>query len=97
MNHDTAELAVANPAHALTAPSTQPSTDGRPAATGAGWRARMRADPARMSAVRESARALWSSRLLVWVAGSGTVLLLGHGPTRKALDPPGLTRGLGWL
>jgi hypothetical protein len=97
MNPDTAELAVANPAHELAAPFTQPNTDGRPAATGTGWRARMRADPARMSAVRDSARALWSSRLLVWVAGSGTVLLLGHGPTRKALDPPGLTRGLGWL
>src|SRR5262249_35801071 len=97
MNPDTAELAVANPAHELTAPFTQPNTDGRTAATGAAWRARLRADPARMSAVRDSARALWSSRLLVWVAGSGTVLLLGHGPTRKALDPPGLTRGLGWL
>jgi hypothetical protein len=97
MNPDTAELAVADPAHELAAPFTQSTRDGRPAATGAGWWARLRADPARMTAVRDSARALWSSRLLVWVAGSGTVLLLGHGPTRKALDPPGLTRGLGWL
>ena len=97
MNPDTAELAVADPAHELAASFTQPHRDGRPATSSAGWWARMRADPARMSAMRDSARALWSSRLLVWVAGSGTVLLLGHGPTRKALDPPGLTRGLGWL
>src|SRR6516165_8006902 len=91
MNPDTAELAVADPAHELAASFTQPHRDGRPATSSAGWWARMRADPARMSAMRDSARALWSSRLLVWVAGSGTVLLLGHGPTRKALDPPGLT------
>jgi hypothetical protein len=100
MNPDTAELAAAEAAHERAAPFARTAGDRRRAATGATrarWWARVRADPARMTAVRDSALALWSSRLLVWVAGSGTVLLLGHGPTRKALDPPGLTRGLGWL
>ncbi|HWY17634.1 MAG TPA: mannosyltransferase family protein [Solirubrobacteraceae bacterium] len=54
-------------------------------------------DPARMVAVRESWRALWVSRLLVWVAGAGTVATLGFGPIRGAFDPPGVTRGFGWL
>ncbi len=61
-----------------------------------GW-ARLRADPARMAAVRETWRALWISRLLVWVAGAGTVATLGFGPVRGAFDPPGVTRGFGWL
>jgi Mannosyltransferase (PIG-V) len=61
------------------------------------WFARLRADPLRMTAVRESWRALWRSRLLVWVAGAGTVATLGAGPVRHALNPPGLTRGLGSL
>jgi hypothetical protein len=100
MNPDTAELAAAETPQELAAPYAPPTAGERPDAAGAtraGWWARLRADPARMAAVRDSGRALWSSRLLVWVAGSGTVLLLGHGPARKALDPPGLTRGLGWL
>jgi hypothetical protein len=50
-----------------------------------------------MAAVRESWRALWVSRLLVWVAGAGTVATLGFGPMRGAFDPPGMTRGFGWL
>ena len=50
-----------------------------------------------MIAVRESWRALWSSRLLVWAAGVGTVVAFGFGPVRKAFDPPGVTRGFGWL
>lgn len=58
---------------------------------------RLRADGARMTAVRESWRALWSSRVLVAVVGVGTVVAFGFGPTRKAFDPPGLTRGFGWL
>jgi hypothetical protein len=64
---------------------------------GPAWLVRIRADPARMLAVRESWRALWSSRLLVWGAGVATILALGFGPTRKAFDPPGVTRGFGWL
>lgn len=59
--------------------------------------ARLRADPARMAAVREAWRALWLSRLLVWVAGVGTIAAFGFGPARSALNPQGITRGLGWL
>lgn len=50
-----------------------------------------------MAALRDTWRALWVSRLLVWVAGVGTVATLGFGPTRGAFDPPGITRGFGWL
>jgi mannosyltransferase PIG-V len=56
-----------------------------------------RADAERTVAVREVWRALWSSRLLVWAAAIVTILALGPGPHRHAFDPPGLTRGLGWL
>jgi hypothetical protein len=41
--------------------------------------------------------ALWSSRLLVWIAGSGAVVAFGFGPVRHVFDPPGVTRGFGWL
>jgi Mannosyltransferase (PIG-V) len=54
-------------------------------------------DPAKIVAVRDSWRALWSSRLLVWVAGMSAVLALGDGPVRNAFNPPGVTRGFGWL
>ncbi len=54
-------------------------------------------DPARATAARESWRALWSSRLLVWAVGVGTIVTFGFGPHRKAFDPPGLTGGFGWL
>ncbi len=50
-----------------------------------------------MTALRESWRALWSSRLLVWAAGAGTVAVFGFGPVRNAFDPPGVTRGFGRL
>ena len=50
-----------------------------------------------MAALRDTWRALWVSRLLVWVAGVGTVATLGFGPSRGAFDPPGVTRGFGWL
>src|SRR2546421_6575159 len=55
------------------------------------------ADEERMIALRDSARALLGSRALVWLAGSATLLTLGFGPVRKAFDPPGVTRGFGWL
>jgi hypothetical protein len=106
MNSDTAELTIADDGSELVAPLERAVVGAQaPAAAGVGrsramapaWLARLRADPARMLAVRESWRALWSSRLLVWVAGVGTVLALGFGPTRKAFDPPGVTRGFGWL
>ncbi len=50
-----------------------------------------------MTAVRDTWRALWSSRLLVWAAGVGTVVAFGFGPQRKAFNPPGITSGFGWL
>ena len=57
--------------------------------------ARVRADPERMAALRDVWRALWVSRLVVWIAGAGTVATLGFGPLRHAFDPPGSTSGFG--
>jgi hypothetical protein len=68
-----------------------------PLASRPGRLAGLRADPARMRAVRDCWRALWGSRLLVLVAGLGTILAFGFGPTRGAFDPPGVTRGFGYL
>jgi hypothetical protein len=58
---------------------------------------RLLAVPGRREAIADSARALLTSRALVWLAGSGTLAVLGFGPVRKAFDPPGVTRGFGWL
>ena len=58
-------------------------------------RARLGAE--RTAALSDVWLSLWSSRLLVWVAGSGAVAALGFGPVRHAFDPPGVTRGFGWL
>jgi hypothetical protein len=58
---------------------------------------RVRADGERIAAARDVWRALWSSRLLVWVVGAGAVATLGFGPVRHAFDPPGITSGFGWL
>jgi hypothetical protein len=55
------------------------------------------ADVERATAVRDVWRALWASRLVVWLAGVGAVLALGFGPARKAFDPPGITHGFGRL
>jgi hypothetical protein len=109
MSPDTAEMAIvdAPPARASFAPATPVASAPAPAvAPGetlgrrwwAGARVRWRtADPAWTAAVRDTWRALWMSRLLVWVAGVGTVATLGFGPVRNAFDPPGVTRGFGWL
>ncbi len=104
MNSDTAELVLSDNGRELVA-SVERAQVGRlePASAPAfvapvpSWLARLRADPARMAAVRESWRALWGSRLLVWTVGVGTILALGFGPQRKAFDPPGVTSGFGWL
>jgi hypothetical protein len=87
MNLDTAEQAVAEPANDM-AVSAAPI---------AGLLEAVRADPARAAALRDVWLALWSSRLLVWIAGAGTVATLGFGPARHAFDPPGFTRGFGRL
>ncbi len=57
--------------------------------------ARLRADPARRAALRDVALAFGSSRLIVLLAGVGTVLIFGYGPLRGAFNPPGVTGGFG--
>lgn len=103
MTPETAELAAADgagepaSAYAITA-----GQSARPAADHTRRRGLRRVtlaalDPARASAMRDCWRALWSSRLLVWAAGVGTLASYGFGPVRHAFNPPGLTRGFGWL
>ncbi len=99
MSSDTAELAIVDPTSELAGPFDRPTSARRsvgPPVARALW-ARLRADPARMAAVRDSWRALWLSRLLVWFAGVGTLATVGYGPVRNAFNPPGVTRGFGWL
>lgn len=97
MNSDTAELTIVDTAGELAAPFEPRIPVRGSARSWAGRWARLRADPARMTAVRDSTRALWSSRLLVWTACVGTLVTFGFGPVRNAFNPPGLTRGFGWL
>src|ERR1700722_4625241 len=59
--------------------------------------ARARLGAERTAALRDVWFSVWSSRLLVWIAGSGAVAVLGFGPVRHAFDPPGVTRGFGRL
>ncbi len=97
MNPETAQLTLPEPVGELV-PALERSATGR---NGAGalrrWWAGLRADESRMLAVRDTWSALWSSRLLVWAAGVGTILLFGFGPVRTAFNPPGVTRGFGRL
>ncbi len=88
MSTDTGELALSSP-HARAELGTLPAweTSGEHTVT----------SPAHAAALRDAWRALWSSRLLVWVAGSGTVAALGLGPARKVIAHETLTRGHGWL
>lgn len=103
MTSDTAELAIADSAGDLAdafapASSAHAAHDGVPRRPRALTALDPRAlDPARALAVRDCWRALWRSRLLVWAAGVGTLLTYGFGPVRHAFNPPGLTRGFGWL
>jgi hypothetical protein len=84
MSSDTAEPALApNP------------SDLAPAVGRVGVRAHGASE--RAMAAGDVWRALWGSRLLVWIAGVGAVAVFGAGPARHALDPVGLTRGLGAL
>lgn len=84
MSSDPAKPAIAHPSSGLALP----------AGSLAGVRS---SDSERAAAVRDVWRALWTSRLLVWIAGGGTVATLGFGPVRHAFNPPGLTRGFGGL
>jgi hypothetical protein len=93
MSSDFAETAVAEPASTLTGAPLGVAGELALSAP----LARLRADGARMAALRDVWRALWISRLVVWVAGAGTVATLGFGPLRHAFDPPGLLSGFGRL
>jgi len=75
-------------------PTQLTAAPGRPVSL-AGALARLRADPPRMAAVRSAWLALWSSRLLVWVAGIVAGVTLSVRAGAGAVDPRGLTRGLG--
>ena len=55
--------------------------------------ARERAE--RATALRDVWRALWISRLLVWIGGIGAVAGFGFGPVRHALNPLGAHARLG--
>ncbi len=94
MNLDTAEPSAVESASELAVAVEQPAALVAPVRA---WWVRLGADPARMAAVRVSARALLWSRLLVWGAVVGTIAVFGFGPARTAFNPPGVTRGFGWL
>ena len=104
MNPDTAEIAIP-PIRTCPTPGhpSSPGAAGQPAGAAialpaAGAAARCRRAYAQIrSAWPPSATAgarCWTSRLLVWAAGVGTVVALGFGPARKAFNPPGVTRGV---
>ncbi len=102
MNPDTVELAIVDPASEFVVPFEPELSPWRPRAASWGARAALLLgarglEQSRAIAVRDSWRALWASRLLVWAAGVGALLAFGFGPVRNALNPPGLTRGFGWL
>jgi hypothetical protein len=97
MNPDTAELAIVDTANELVVPFDPSARSGRrPLAAYRRW-TRLREDPAHVAAVSDSWRALLASRLLVWAAAVGTLVAFGFGPVRHAFNPPGVTRGFGWL
>src|SRR6202035_5860269 len=83
MSYDTAELATSHQANDL--------VPGRPVTLP------VKADRERAAAVSDVWRALWTSRLIVWIAGAGAASVVGFGRARHAFNPPGITRGLGWL
>jgi Mannosyltransferase (PIG-V) len=102
MSSDTAEMAIVDPAPAH-APVTAPAAGALPAASAHSASPPAIRVPARSSeagraaALRDTWHALWISRLLVWLAGAGTIVAFGFGPLRRAFNPPGVTRGFGWL
>ncbi len=65
------------------------------AATAAAVADLLRLSSVQAQALRDATSLAISSRALVWIAGAGTVLLLGFGPVRAAYHPPGLTGGFG--
>jgi hypothetical protein len=102
MTSETAEPAIARHPSSLAVSASAVPHDARthawPHAERARGEARRARDArARATAVREVWRALWVSRLLVWIGGAGAVATLGFGPVRHAFNPPGVTRGFGAL
>ncbi len=99
MSSDTAEMAVVDGAGKLAAATLVDVSDSPDPEVpdASGWYGRLRADSARMTAVRDCWRALWVSRLIVLVAGVGAVAVFGVGRARSAFDPAGVTSGFGWL
>jgi Mannosyltransferase (PIG-V) len=81
------------PARAHPAPPR--SRRGLAAAAAAAVADLLRLSAAQAQALRDATSLTISSRALVWIAGAGTVLLLGFGPVRSAYHPPGLTGGFG--
>jgi hypothetical protein len=99
MSSETAEQAIAQHPSSLavsagTGAQAHPWGKVEPARVEA-WGARERAT--RAVALRDVWRALWVSRLLVWVGGMGAMVSFGFGPVRHALNPLGITRGFGAL
>ncbi|MHB8241575.1 MAG: mannosyltransferase family protein [Solirubrobacteraceae bacterium] len=97
MNLDTAEPSAVESTGEMALAVEQPAGASRAATPVLAWWVRFRADQARMTAARVSVRALVGSRLLVWGAVVGTIAAFGFGPVRTAFNPPGVTRGFGWL
>jgi hypothetical protein len=75
---------------ALSQPLRQPERDAQDVEENA-----VRVGSARAIAIRDSWRALWMSRLLVWVVGIAAVGVAGVRSATEAFDPRGLTSGLG--
>jgi hypothetical protein len=94
MTPDTAEITVLEPRELAPPPGARADSGAR---APRGPLSAMRADPARMAAARDTWRALWISRLLVWIAGVGAVATFGLVAKRAAFDPPHVTSGFGWL
>jgi hypothetical protein len=97
MNSKAAETVILDPASDPGVGRARPAEERASLPSARRSWARMRADPAHLAAVRDSRRALWRSRGLVWIAATATLLAFGFGPVRNAFNPPGLTRGFGWL
>jgi Mannosyltransferase (PIG-V) len=106
MTPDTAELTIASPARDRAAPgahdediqpgeqSVRQTSELLAADTAGGPRS---VASSRAAAVRDTWRALWVSRLLVWVVGMGSVAAFGLGKVRDVFHPPHVTSGFGWL
>jgi hypothetical protein len=98
MTPDTAEIAIADPRELApaAAPQARPRSP-RGLLRGARCALAERVDPERAVALRDTWRALWVSRLLIWVAGVGAAAGFGVLARRAAFDPPHVTSGFGWL